>query len=71
MVYIRQCISYSKTKVKEPVVLNISGIILKSALKAPTFKSNPSTMRLLFFLELIHYDFIALYTDDCVLRRLE
>lgn len=49
------------------MVLNISGMILK----APKFKSNLSTMRLLFFLELIHYDFIALYIDDCVLRRLE
>lgn len=28
-------------------------------------------MRLLFILELIHYDFIALYIDDFVLRRLE
>lgn len=28
-------------------------------------------MILLFFLELIHYNFIALYIDDCVLRRLE
>lgn len=28
-------------------------------------------MRLLFFLELIHYNFIALYIDDCLLRRLE